>query len=63
MAFDSFSAFLAMGTHGLYVWLAYGLAMVLMIINVVMPLLTRRRALLAISAQIKLANKPSVKAE
>ncbi len=24
MAFDSFHAFLAMGKHGFYVWLAYG---------------------------------------
>jgi len=30
MAFDSFSDFLAMGKHGLYVWLAYGLTLLIM---------------------------------
>jgi len=30
MAFDSLSDFLAMGNHGFYVWLAYGLTFLIM---------------------------------
>lgn len=30
MAFDSFAEFLAMGNHGFYVWLAYGLTFVVL---------------------------------
>lgn len=45
MAFDSFSAFLAMGRHGLYVWSAYGVTFLIVGWNVVQPLLQRRRLL------------------
>jgi heme exporter protein D len=35
--------FLAMGGHGLYVWLAYGIALVILVLNIVQPLrLTRQ---------------------
>jgi heme exporter protein D len=44
-AFTSFSDFLAMGGHGGYVWSAYGLCMALLALNVVLPLLARRRYL------------------
>ncbi len=30
MAFDSFEDFLAMGNHGLYVWLSYGLTFLIL---------------------------------
>lgn len=36
MAFDSFAAFLAMGSYGFYVWLSYGitfLALIILTIN------------------------------
>ena len=33
MQFDSLQAFLAMGGHGLYVWLAYGATLLLFIVN------------------------------
>lgn len=45
MAFDSFAAFLAMGTHGPYVWSAYGLTFFIVLWNVLQPLLLRRRLL------------------
>ena len=34
MQFDSFSAFLAMGGYGFYVWLSYGVSALLLIILV-----------------------------
>lgn len=45
MSFDSFSDFLAMGGHGLYVWLSYGIAIVLLVVNVVSPLLRKKQLL------------------
>jgi heme exporter protein D len=33
MYFDSFSAFLQMGTHGPYVWSAYGISLLLVASN------------------------------
>jgi heme exporter protein D len=45
MKFDSFADFLAMGHHGLYVWSAYGICLWVLAMNVVLPLLARRRYL------------------
>lgn len=36
------SEFFAMGSYGAYVWSAYGLAAVVLIVNVVLPLRQRR---------------------
>lgn len=41
--FNDFSAFLAMGGHGLYVWLSYGLVLLILIFNITSPWLTKRR--------------------
>lgn len=45
MSFESFSDFLAMGKHGLYVWTAFGVSLAVLALNVVLPLLARRRHL------------------
>ncbi|GAB3468628.1 heme exporter protein CcmD [Azotobacter salinestris] len=45
MSFSSFAEFVAMGNHGLYVWSAYGISLVVLVINVAGPLLARRRYL------------------
>ncbi len=45
MEFNSFAEFLAMGRHGLYVWLSYGLTAAIVAYNVAQPLLRRRRLL------------------
>lgn len=45
MSFDSFADFLAMGRHGLFVWSAYGLFVLVLLINIALPLLSRRRYL------------------
>lgn len=45
MSFESFSDFLAMGKHGLYVWSAYGVSLAVLILNVALPILARRRHL------------------
>lgn len=38
MNFESFSDFLAMGGHGLYVWLSYGVAALIFVANIVLPM-------------------------
>ena len=45
MNFSSFSEFIAMGNHGLYVWTAYGISLAVLLLNVALPLLARRRYL------------------
>ena len=45
MKFDSFADFLAMGHHGLYVWSAYGICLLVLVMNVALPVLARRRYL------------------
>ena len=45
MHFDSFADFIAMGTHGPFVWLSYGLTALIVVWNVLQPLLQRRRLL------------------
>ena len=43
MSFDSFAAFLAMGGHGLYVWLSYGAFVLVVAANVAGVRLARKR--------------------
>ena len=45
MSFSSFSEFLAMGGHVLYVWLSYGLGVAVILMNLVLPWLQRNRLL------------------
>jgi heme exporter protein D len=45
MSFASFADFLAMGQHGPYVWSAYGVSILVLLLNVLLPLLARRRYL------------------
>jgi len=42
MNFDNFSDFLAMGGHGLYVWMAYGVALIVFVANVTGPVLKKK---------------------
>lgn len=34
MNFSSFSEFIAMGNHGLYVWTSYGISLAVLVLNV-----------------------------
>ena len=45
MSFDSFADFIAMGSHGPYVWSAYGISLAVLVINVALPVMARRRYL------------------
>lgn len=43
MSFDSFSEFLAMGGHGFYVWSSFALGLIVLVGNVVLPMLERKK--------------------
>ena len=43
MSFTSFESFLEMGGHGLYVWLSYGVGLLIFIIAFISPILKRKR--------------------
>ena len=45
MSFASLGDFLAMGHRGLYVWSAYGICLAVLALNVVAPILARKRYL------------------
>jgi heme exporter protein D len=45
MSFSSFSEFIAMGNHGLYVWTSYGISLAVLVLNVALPMMARRRYL------------------
>ena len=45
MQFDSFAAFVAMGGHGLYVWLAYGATLAVLLFSTIGLHLARRKQL------------------
>ena len=53
MYFESFSEFLAMGKHGLYVWTAYAVSLAVLGLNVILPLLARRRYLKQAARQLR----------
>lgn len=45
MNFSSFSEFIAMGNHGVYVWTSYGISLAILVLNVALPVMARRRYL------------------
>ncbi|WP_205340588.1 heme exporter protein CcmD [Denitrificimonas caeni] len=45
MNFNSFSEFLAMGNHGVYVWSSYAISFAILLLNVALPLMARQRYL------------------
>ncbi len=57
MFFDDLSSFLAMGGHAEYVWLSYGLAAVIVAINFISPVLTRKKIIKDIERQLRREQK------
>lgn len=45
MNFSSLEEFIAMGGHGLYVWLSYGAGLIIVVYNVVAARMKQKRAL------------------
>ena len=53
MNFDSFNDFLMMGGHGLYVWLSYGVGLLVLMIAAISPVIERKRVVKQVAQQIK----------
>ncbi|GAB0062553.1 heme exporter protein CcmD [Pseudomonas syringae] len=58
MSFASFSDFLAMGRHGVFVWSAYGLCLVVLLVNVALPLWAWQRFMKQQARRLKRENRP-----
>ncbi|MEZ5523920.1 MAG: heme exporter protein CcmD [Pseudomonadales bacterium] len=53
MYFESFSDFLAMGGHAKYVWIAYGIALVVFAFNILAPIIKRKRLMAEQARQLR----------
>ncbi len=51
MRFDSLDAFLHMDGHGLFIWAAYGITFIVLLLNLWWPLLVRTRIIRSGKAQ------------
>ena len=52
---NSFAEFLAMGGYGFYVWTAYAIAFVVLVLNIVLPIMQRKRVLRQLALKQKRA--------
>ncbi len=57
MFFEDFASFIAMGGHGQYVWLSYGVAALIVAVNFVSPMLTRKKIIKDIERQLRREQK------
>ena len=53
MMFEDWQSFAAMGGHGLYVWMAYGAAFALLLLNLLRLRADRRKTLALLRARIR----------
>jgi len=63
MYFDSFSEFVAMGNHGLYVWLSYGIFLVVIMWNIWLVKSTRKESLRLVRLSLKRQDNQDAKSE
>jgi len=52
---NSFAEFLAMGGYGFYVWTSYGIALVVLLLNVIVPAMQRKQFLRELALKQKRA--------
>ncbi|SEG57919.1 heme exporter protein CcmD [Marinobacterium lutimaris] len=57
MSFNSFSEFLSMGGHGLYVWLSYALGLSVILLNLAAPLMERSRLIAQLKRRLQRENQ------
>ena len=56
MSFDSFTDFLAMGGHGIYVWLSYGMGLLIFSASLIQPI-SRKKSLIKELLQLQRRKK------
>jgi heme exporter protein D len=49
MTFNSFAEFLAMGGYAFYVWGSYGLTLIVLLANIIIPIWQRKQLLRSLS--------------
>ena len=59
MSFDNFSDFIAMGGHGFYVWLSYAIALVVIVVNVVGPIMQKKKVVADLKRRLRREQKSS----
>ena len=60
MYFSSFASLLNMEGHGIYVWTAYGIGLLIIAYNIISPLCARRRIISQIRRQVIIRNKENM---
>ena len=53
MNFETFTEFLLMGGHGLYVWLSYGVGFFIILLVYIQPVLARRSIIQELSQRLR----------
>lgn len=53
MQFNSFADFMAMGNHGFYVWLSYGVSLILLLLLVIMTTTNDKKVKQQIKNRVK----------
>jgi len=59
VSFNSFSEFLSMGGHGLYVWLSYGLGLAVILANLIVPMQAGKRLRAQLTRRLLRENRGS----
>ena len=54
---SNFSHFIHMGGYGFYVWSSYGLALLVLLVNAVLPVIQRRKILVGIARGLRRAQR------
>ena len=54
MVFDTFSDFMTMDGHGVYVWSAYGVALLVVVYNLLAPVISRKKLMVQLERQVAL---------
>lgn len=53
MQFDSLDSFIAMGGHGFYVWLSFGIGLLVLCANIAAPIFKRKELLKALRKRVR----------
>ncbi|BBB28698.1 heme exporter protein CcmD [Neptunomonas japonica JAMM 1380] len=56
MQFETMSEFITMDGHGLYVWLSYGIGLLIIIGNLVLPLFKRKELIKSLARRLRREN-------
>ena len=61
MVFNTLSDFIVMEGHGVYVWSAYGVALLIVLYNLLTPVIARRKLVVQLQRQARLDDRQKQK--